>query len=172
MLYNPHYNGYTILKRTRRIVVQMLRFRNAAIYLRTLRFLSMFRLGRNTWNELLDNQLMYNGEGTSNRYPYVFSSWMEYWRGLTETYHDEVKCAACGCKLTSCLSDDEIKAHNDGNPHDEIRRAVGGHVEIIKGCKLYYIVPLCNKCNQEGQQITLKRGTKIVPEFLARIKNG
>lgn len=130
----------------------------------------MFGFSRNAWVPVINPLQVYNGIGTSNRHPYVFGSWIEYWRGITETYHDDVRCSACGCKMSSWLTDNEIKTHNAQHPTDEIRRAVGAHVEFVPDSKIYNIVPLCDKCNKEGQPVTLRKGTKVVPEISARIK--
>lgn len=148
----------------------MTRFRDGSLYLKTLRFLGAFRMNNNTWNEVLQDLEFYNGVGTSNRHPRLFSSWMEYWRGFTETYHDEVRCCVCGCKIISSMTDDDIKKHNTSGDGEIVRRACGAHVEIIAESKLYYIAPMCNDCNLEGRKVVIKGGTKIVPEIAPIIK--
>lgn len=145
-------------------------FRNGSLYLKTLRFLSALRMNKNTWNYVPHDMKFYNGEGTSNRHPLLFSSWMEYWRGFTETYQDYVKCCVCGCKITSSMTDKEIENHNALNTRGVIRRACGAHVEIEVGSELYYIAPMCNECNFEGKMVVIKSGTKLVPEIAPIIK--
>lgn len=148
----------------------MVKFRSGLLYLKTLKFLSAFRMNKNTWNYVSQDMEFYNGVGTSNRHPRLFASWMEYWRGFTETYHEEVRCSVCGCKITSSMSNDEIKEHNESNSGEEVRRACGAHVEILAGSKLYYIAPMCDKCNLEGKKVVIKGGTKVVPEIAPVIK--
>lgn len=147
----------------------MTKFRNGALYLKTLRFLGTFRMNKNTWNVVSQDMEFYNGVGTSNRQPRLFSSWIEYWHGFTETYHDDVRCCVCGCKITSSMTDEEIEKHNDSSA-EEVRRACGAHVEIVAGSKLYYIAPMCNECNLEGKKVVIKGGTKVVPEIAPIIK--
>lgn len=146
----------------------MIKFRNGSIYLKTLRFLNAFRMNNNTWNIVLQNMEFYNGVGTSNRHPRFFSSWMEYWRGFSETYHDDVKCCVCNCKITSVMTDEEIKQYNATHTN-EVRRACGAHVEINAGSRLYYIAPMCDNCNLEGQKVVIKAGTKLIPEIAPKI---
>lgn len=145
-------------------------FRNGSLYLKTLKFLNAFRMRHNTWNVVLKDMVFYNGVGTSNRQPRFFSSWTEYWRGFTETYHDDARCCVCNCKITSTMTDEEIERNNASNDNEEIRKACGAHIEINAGSKLYYIAPMCNKCNLEGESIVIKAGTKVVPEIAPIIK--
>ena len=148
----------------------MIKFRDGSLYLKTLRFLNAFRMNNNTRNFVLRDMEFYNGEGTSNRHPRFFSSWMEYWRGFTETYHDDVRCCVCGCKLSSYMSDEDIEAYNKTNKGGVVRRACGAHVEINPGSKLYYIAPMCDKCNLEGKKAIIKAGTTVVPEIAPVIR--
>ena len=152
------------------ILQRMTRFRDGSLYLKTLRFLGAFRMNNNTWNEVLQDMEFHNGVGTSNRHPRLFSTWMEYWRGFTETYHDEVRCCVCGCKITSSMTDEEIEKSNALGSSEEVRRACGAHVEINAGSKLYYIAPMCDKCNLERKKIVIKAGTKVVPEIAPIIR--
>ena len=42
-------------------------------------------------------------------------------------------------------------------------------MEINAGSRLYYIAPMCDNCNLEGQKVVIKAGTKLIPEIAPKI---
>lgn len=66
-----------------------------------------------------------NINGTANRTPNGYSSWIDFWKAEKRMNH-------CGCSKLGCEEMDDI---------------VGAHVFIVDETSTEYIVPLCSACN-------------------------
>lgn len=144
----------------------MVELRRKLLNIKSLIFRHQYALGISQWltKRLAQDTPYFNGTGTSNRKPSLFSSWIEYWKGLTGTYSNELVCAACGCRIVTGMNENEIKAYNATHPEKTVRQACGGHVEAVKGSGEYMIAAICAECNQEGKPLTIKAGSLLVRE--------
>lgn len=121
--------------------------------------------------ELWYDEEYFNGVGTGNRFPDIFSSWIEYWQVLSEESEEGLCCSnvECGCNIVMGLSDEFIREYNRQHPLNQLRQACGAHVEKRSGSGDYYIAPLCDQCNSEGNALTLRAGTILVKEITPNI---
>ena len=102
---------------------------------------------------------------------YGWRSWIEYWQVLSEESEEGLCCSnvECGCNIVMGLSDEFIREYNRQHPLNQLRQACGAHVEKRSGSGDYYIAPLCDQCNSEGNALTLRAGTILVKEITPNI---
>lgn len=76
-----------------------------------------------------------NLNGTTDRLPYGYASWLDFWE--KKTNQKATECHAIDCKAK--------------------RDLVGAHVKKVGSSdNSWYIVPLCSGCNQRTDEFTVE----------------